>query len=338
MVKIRYPGAQTRFYDDKAALLPHVQAVIEEYAAAGFKLNPRGVAYRLEGTGVITKTDENFQQVEDVVKQGRMMGLIDWDLIQIGGDRAFSENPTWNGPKDRLQAAAKTYNDDKWARQKRRAYVLTEKVGLRGILEPVADEYDVPVRPCKGYDGLGDIRATALRIMAGTPGGRLLRAVHNTTEDGSITLDEAVAGWSVDDDSDQDQQAVVLFVGDHDPSGLDLERDVQAKLDTFGAAGLYELKRVAVTCDETCQADEIELHSNPAKESDKRWPGYIAAGHTDQAWEVESIEPTVLAARVREAILAEVDVDQWQTDVDQQESDRGRISALADDWDGDEEE
>jgi hypothetical protein len=219
----------------------------------------------------------------------------------------------------------------------------------RGLLEPLdlgqpghlaaerGDEGVVPVRAAKGYDGKGDVRASALRIMHRTRLGRERRLWHRATHDGTI---EPVAGWSeaeavrakIDPDG-PDQRTRILWVGDHDPSGLDLKRDIAAKLDLYGAAGLYDIERVAVTCEETCQSVAPELHSNPAKEKDPRWRSYVAEGHTDQSWEVESIEPAVLAERVTAAIKARINLDQWAADAAAEESDLGRLRTLAEDFD-----
>jgi hypothetical protein len=339
-----------RFYAAKATLLPFVQEVITEYAQAGFRLNSRSVAYRLEGRGVITKTDTNFQQIENIVSDGRDMGLIDWNDIAGDGARGLHELTTWPNASALLVGAAEQYRLDKWANQSGRLEIITEKAGLHGVLDSVADAYEVPVRALKGYDGKGDARATAVRIMRRTVAGSLLHFVHVITGDGTVrfndefTIDDAtelvVNRWgaaAADEIVDGgDQLTSILFVGDHDPSGLDLERDVRHKLDFYGASGLYTIERVAITCAETCRAAVTELHSNPAKEKDSRWPAYVAGGHTDQAWEVEALEPSVLADRVREAIERHIDADQWDTDLDAEKSDLGRLSDLADDWDDDE--
>ncbi len=343
MARVAYTSK--RFYSEKAALLPHVQSIVEEYAAAGFKLNPRSVAYRMEGRGIIVKTEKTFSQVESIVADGRDIGDIDWDQLSLDLGRATHKVATWNGGEVPLLELAAAYRLDKWAYQPNRVEVITEKTGLHGILDPVADRYDVPVRAVKGYDGKGDIRATALRIMRRNPEGRLLAFVHEWTGIGTLersalrisTIEALLLDKLGQEHLDEirqgvDEHTLILFIGDHDPSGLDLERDIRAKLDLYGASGLYTMKRIAITCAETCQADEPELHSAPAKSKDTRLSGYLADGHTDQSWEVESLEPAVLGDRVRDAIVAEMDVDRWNADLGAQESDQGRFRRLASGW------
>jgi hypothetical protein len=343
MARVRYVDEDKRFYSAKQALVEPTQDVLDEYAAAGFLLPPRSVAYRLEGRGEIVKDEATFQRVEDVVKDSREMGLIAWDLIALDTGRRVHKVPTWESASAQLRAASDQLRLDKWANQDHAVEVLIEKDGLRGVVEPPADEFEVRVRPTKGYDGIGSVREVALRIMDRTPDGRLLRRIHEETGNGTIgrgvlryirkSADPVFVAWCNESEPGPNQRTMVLFIGDHDPSGLDLERDVKAKLDRYGAAELYDFKRIAVTCAETHEVEESELHSNPAKESDSRWEAYCREHDTDQAWEVESIEPAALAARVRDAIAAEIsDPEQWNRDLDAQESDRGRIREMADEW------
>lgn len=91
---------------------------------------------------------------------------------------------------------------------------------------------------------------------------------------------------------DHRERRVILHLGDHDPSGIDMTRDISDRLELFGAD--VEVKRIALNWD---QIDEFTPPPNPAKLSDSRAGAYIAE-YGDESWELDALEPTLKAAPI----------------------------------------
>ena len=84
--------------------------------------------------------------------------------------------------------------------------------------------------------------------------------------------------------------AVLLYVGDFDASGSDIERDWVARTDCWAS-----VERVLLTHD---QVREHELPPAEGKAGDPRWPAFARQHQLDPArpvqWEVEALDPAEL--------------------------------------------
>jgi hypothetical protein len=95
---------------------------------------------------------------------------------------------------------------------------------------------------------------------------------------------------------------IVLYLGDHDASGVDIDRDMQAKLNRFD--GAVEFRRVAILPE---QIDAFNLPTRPPKKTDSRSKG----------WEGGCVEiDTLSGQQIRELLEAEIigliDPDAWE--------------------------
>lgn len=77
---------------------------------------------------------------------------------------------------------------------------------------------------------------------------------------------------------------VIIHLGDHDPSGIDMTRDIQERLQMFGA-DVY-VKRVALTMN---QIGTYNPPPNPAKITDSRASKYIDE-YSNESWELDALE------------------------------------------------
>jgi hypothetical protein len=102
------------------------------------------------------------------------------------------------------------------------------------------------------------------------------------------------------------RKVVVLHFGDHDPSGLDMTRDIRDRLALFGAPRV-DVRRLALNMN---QVEEYEPPPNPAKETDSRFANYQAE-HGDESWELDALEPSTLATLVRDEVNDLIDRDEW---------------------------
>jgi hypothetical protein len=120
---------------------------------------------------------------------------------------------------------------------------------------------------------------------------------------------------------------VILHFGDHDPSGMDMTRDIRERLELF-AGGEVRLDRLALNMP---QIEEFTPPPNPAKETDSRFQAYLAE-FGDESWELDALEPDVLAGLVETAVLARRDDEAWDA-IEAEELDARRLLGLvADRW------
>jgi hypothetical protein len=104
---------------------------------------------------------------------------------------------------------------------------------------------------------------------------------------------------------DSGAEVEVLYLGDHDPSGLDIERFTKEAMEHFGVE--FDLRRVALTYE---QVQAYGLLPNPTKKADPRAKEYVSR-YGDECWELDALEPRTLQAVVRGAVEAEMDIAIW---------------------------
>ena len=124
------------------------------------------------------------------------------------------------------------------------------------------------------------------------------------------------------------QGVIVLHLGDHDPSGIDMTRDIADRLQLFSRQAPIEVRRIALTME---QIEEQSPPPNPAKITDSRYAGY-AAEYGDESWELDALEPQFISNLIRDQILEERDEEKWEAAVDEQEEEREQIQDIIDRW------
>jgi len=102
-----------------------------------------------------------------------------------------------------------------------------------------------------------------------------------------------------------------LHFSDHDPSGLDMTRDIRMRLMRYGASNVT-VKRIALTIE---QVKALNLAPNPTKKTDPRARWYVDS-YGDRCWELDAVEPNTLRDIVAKAIEAYIDKDIWNKTVE----------------------
>lgn len=280
-----------KFNRDTLALIDTMNKIVAEYIQQGFRLTVRQLYYQLVARDVIPNTIQSYKRAASILNDARVAGMIDWDIIE-DRTREFLRRQRWESGAHILEAASKSYHMDMWKDQSARVFVIIEKEALVGVLEPICKRLDVPVLAARGY-----------------PSGTVLR---------EFALEDIVP--SVDD-----QHIVVLHCGDHDPSGIDMTRDLQERISMFSYQDI-ELVRIALNMD---QITTYNPPPNPAKTTDSRFDGYVKLyGH--ESWELDALPPTDLSSLVEENIRKHIDTDEWDARSEVVEEIRTRIRAAAD--------
>jgi hypothetical protein len=123
----------------------------------------------------------------------------------------------------------------------------------------------------------------------------------------------------------QDQVPVIIYLGDHDPSGIDMTRDIVDRLKMF-AYGNVTVKRIALNMD---QVQQYNPPPNPAKLTDTRCNSYISQ-YGNRCWELDALEPKTLRKLVKDAVLKNLDKPKFDAIVEQEEAHRNVLRMVSD--------
>lgn len=299
-------------------LIDQATQIINEYMADGYDLTLRQLYYRFVALDLFpddrrwtwtgsrwvkdpngTKNaNPNYKWLGGVLNDGRLAGEIDWDAI-VDRTRKIQINGHWKDLSDIIQSAANSYAIDTRATQDIYVEVWVEKEALAGVLARACEPLDVPYFSCKGYVSQSAMWRAACRII-------------NKLREPSPALHE---------------KAVILHLGDHDPSGIDMTRDIQDRLDIFKTC--VEVKRIALNME---QIQQFNPPPNPAKVTDSRYQGYMAE-YGEESWELDALDPRTINNLITDEIKVLTDSGRQQVLVRKQERERKKLQTIADNFD-----
>lgn len=290
MPKIRY--VVHKFGSSATEVINQANSIIGEYRSKGFRLTLRQTFYQFVARGLIPNTLRSYKRLGGIINDARLAGLIDWSAIE-DRTRETVIPPAWSSPADIIEAAARSYQEDLWADQDNRVEVHVEKEALAGVVESVCRKLNIPFLSCRGYTSQSEMWQSAMRLV----------------------------------DLERKQHTVVLHLGDHDPSGIDMTRDIEQRLQMFGSS--MELIRIALNMD---QIEEYSPPPNPAKVTDSRFDAYQQKFGME-SWELDALEPSVLVDLIEMHAKKYRDEDRWNAAVDGQERRRRLLQLASDRWD-----
>jgi hypothetical protein len=295
------------------AMVKAVNRIIADYQAQGYMLTLRQVYYQLVAhdlfpedrkwrwTGTKWIRDENgtknaepnYKWLGSIVNDGRLAGLIDWSAIE-DRTRELRGLSHWTSPSEIIEAVARQFHIDMWEGQKFQPEVWVEKDALVGVIERVCNELDVPHFSCRGYTSQSEMWAGAMRLRD-------------------------YAKW-------KKRIPFIFHLGDHDPSGKDMTRDIEDRLEMF--MGGVKLERLALNMD---QIEQYDPPPNPAKLTDSRCGGYIAE-FGNESWELDALEPAVITELIRAAVNQLINKKAWKKKKAELEEHRRLLKAASDRW------
>lgn len=277
------------FTGKSLAIIEQANEICADYRRQGYDLTLRQLYYQFVSRGLIANKDTEYKRLGNVINDARLTGLLDWSYI-VDRTRNLRGLAHWDTPSSVLDSAAYGYRTERWANQPHRVEVWIEKDALVGVITRACNSLDVPFFSCRGYTSQSELWGAAQRLIG-----------YNT------------AG----------QTPVIIHLGDHDPSGIDMTRDITDRLTLFGATA--RVRRIALNMD---QVEQYAPPPNPAKLTDSRAVDYIAT-HGEYSWELDALDPATLDALVTATILEYRDDYQWQQDTDAMDADRERLVTLA---------
>lgn len=290
MSKIIYQNIKFRAASHE--LIKQCDTILKRYHGQGYDMTLRQLYYQLVTQNIIPNKEESYDNLGKLVSKARLAGLLDWNHL-VDRTRNLQSISTWKNPSAILDTAAQAFRIDKWAKQPVRIEVWIEKEALAGVFARVCEEMFIPYFACKGYNSQSEAWRASLRMRQYLKAG---------------------------------QQPVILHFGDHDPSGLDMTRDITDRMQVFMAD--VRVERMALNM---AQVEAYNPPPNPTKLTDSRAHGengYIAL-HGHESWELDALPPDVLNDLVRTEVEKLRDDDQWQEDVDTENEHRATLRAIS---------
>lgn len=291
MPKIFYKD--TNFRDKTLDMIAWANKLIEDYAQQGLSLTLRQLYYRFVAAGLIENSLKSYSRLGDIVNKARLAGLMDWNAIEDRG-RNLVRHSHWDDPSDIIAGAAQQYRVDLWEGQEYRVEVWVEKQALESVIGQAASKFDCPYFACKGYTSQSEMWRSAMRF-------------NRYIESG--------------------QRPVVIHLGDHDPSGIDMTRDIFDRLnELFGSS--VKVDRIALNM------NQVRKHNpppNPAKLTDSRAQDYIK-NFGESSWELDALEPSELRRLIQKRIKKYLDVDTYDEQLKLQQQGRDQLQSVSDHW------
>jgi len=264
-MKIRYK--HTAFKAANLDLVDQANVIIAEYQADGFTLTLRQLYYQFVSLGIVPNSERSYKNLGRLISDARLAGLIDWDAIEDRG-RFLRALESWEDPEDMLRSSSESHHLRRWDNQDAHVEVWIEKDALVGVAVLACQKWDVPLFSCRGYTSQTAVWEASQRLVTA---GR------------------------------QGKTPVIIHLGDHDPSGIDMTRDIKDRLELFCRMHRSEtpvIHRIALEMD---QVKQYKPPPNPTKLTDTRAWDYVNK-YGSESWELDALKPQVLMALIEAAI------------------------------------
>ena len=309
---------------DADAIVRQAETFCQEYAAQGLDLTLRALYYRFVAAAQIPNSMESYNKLKDIISKARLAGLLDWGYIVDQDRTPRGIGDGYTSPDRYVMDILDGFYMGHWRTQPTRVEVWVEKQAMASIVGRAANAWQAPYFACRGYV------SQSAQWRAGRRIGRYLQGGQNV---------------------------VILHLGDHDPSGMDMTRDITERLNMFVVQDWYNrydyrggssygeilldlrshldgrdpltIKRIALNME---QIEEYNPPPNPAKLTDSRSNEYIAQ-YGESSWELDALEPSVLDDLIQGEIQSYIDTDLWDAVETEEEEHRAMLARVASRWD-----
>lgn len=281
-----------KFINEVRKTIDAVNRIIGTYQAQGYDLTLRQVYYRLVAANLIANKDTEYKRLGETITAARRAGLVSWTAI-TDRTRNLRSFGGWESPDQIIKSSADGYARDRWEKQTHRLEVWIEKDALVGVVARACEAWGVPYFSCRGYTSDSEMWYAAQRLR----------------------------GYAVDG-----LQPTIIHLGDHDPSGRDMTRDVFDRLQMF--VGEIPVKRIALNMD---QIEQYAPPPNPAKITDSRYGKYVDE-FGEESWELDALEPTVINDLIVDEIKAVIDWRAWVAVEAREAEEKATIERVAEHW------
>jgi len=277
-------------------LTEQITEIVDYYESIDIKLTNRQLYYQLVGKDYIPNYQEVYKRICVFLTDLRYAGKIDWSSIEDKA-RVPKKHPEWDNLSDIIKSATYSYRLPRWSDQDYYIEMYCEKEAGINVLETISRKYHMHFGFNKGYSSASAMYDLAFRI-----------------------------GYQL---KDKGKLPIILYFGDHDPSGLDMVRDIRDRIEEFLTKGDtyivpdFEVVPVSLSMD---QVKKYKLPPNPAKITDPRAKWYIKE-HGEVSWELDAIDAIELRKIAEDAVLEYIDMKKYDAWI---RKEKKQIKALKD--------
>jgi hypothetical protein len=224
--------------------------------------------------------DAAYERVTKMLLDLRMRGDLPWVMV-LDLTREIDEWRMYRSPRDAREQLRDRYDEDRWLGQPFYPIFVVEKDTMQPVCQPMARDWQMPFASSRGYSG-GRLQYDVAQL--------LLERWHR-----------------------YGQRAVVFFISDFDPSGLDLQRDWEEKLYWFGVRQV-EFVRIGLTAKQI-EGRNLERLGIEVKRSDTRSKEFLreyGERFGGLCWETDVLPAEAISAALDAEIEGRIDRATWQ--------------------------
>jgi hypothetical protein len=230
---------------------------------ADHPMTVRQVFYRLVSTRAVEKTEKDYKRA--VGRQLLLMrreGEVPYAWVS-DNTRWMRKPTTWSSAEAMLKRTAQTYRRSVWDNQNVYVELWCEKDAVAGVILEETRPWDVPLMVSRGFASESYLYECAEQIKA------------------------------------EGKPAHLYYFGDHDPSGVRIDRAIYRHLERMAPDAEIHFERVAVLPE---QIEELDLPTRPTKTG-----GTHAKGFEGESVELDAIPAQTLREMVKDKIESHVD-------------------------------
>lgn len=304
-IKIKLSDQKTYWEKNTFEFIKDIIYITDIYLEKDIKMTLRQLYYQLVSHDIIPNDNNIYKKLSKFLTNLRYNGIIDWDVIE---DRVrVPKFPgEWKNIPDLIDSAIYTFRLPRWENQKYYIELATEKDALSSILYPIADKWHIPFSVNRGYTS-----ATAMYDLFK----RVFKKIN------------------------KDKKIIILYLGDHDPSGIDMCRDIEERLKEFlitkNVTAPFNILKI-INCEyikqiglTTEQVKKYNPPPNPAKITDPRAKFYIEK-YGNQNWEVDALPPDIMIELVESSIKEYIDLNEWDEIIEKENKQKNKLEELMD--------
>ena len=247
----------------------------------------RQLFYRLVTLVFLKNNRAAYERVSSVMTKARGDGRVAWNLI-VDRSRPDYSPYVFEDAAKYCDSVLKMYRKNYWHIQPNHVEVWVEKDAIMGSIENLTDELGITVRPTRGFSSTTKVHEIATLFS---------------------TINKPIT---------------VFYLGDHDPSGCDMDRDVEARVLQHGS-GPFTFRRLGIL-----KSDIAKFHLPPlrVKESDSRKAGFREK-YGEDCVELDALPPLELRKRIKDAVEALMDRELWDRAVAVEKVEQDSIKTFA---------
>jgi hypothetical protein len=216
-----------------------------------------------------------YKKVTAMLGSLRMEGRLDWSMV-LDLTRELDEWQTFSSPREARADLRRSYEEDRWLGQEMFPLLIVEKDTLEPVCKPIAQRWQMPFASSRGY--------------------------------GSLTIQHDVAKMLNRREAKTGQTALVYFISDLDPSGLDLQRAWREALDNFGVVPV--VIRIGLTPQQVADHD-LDRLAIEVKPSDSRSKAFVAE-YGNRRWEADVLSAAVIEDAIDQHVRSWLDAKRWK--------------------------